>query len=65
MTRAAAVIVAAGEGERFGGEGPRKQFQPLGDRPILAWSCRAVRTALGGGRLVLVLPADVADEPPG
>lgn len=65
MTRAAAVIVAAGEGERFGGEGPRKQFQLLGDRPILDWSCRAVRRALADGRLVLVLPADVVDEPPG
>lgn len=65
MTRAAAVIVAAGDGERFGGEGPRKQFRQLGDRPILAWSCRAVRRALGDGRLVLVLPAEVVDEPPG
>lgn len=65
MTRTAAVIVAAGEGERFGDEGPRKQFLPLGDRPILAWSCRAVRKSLGDGRIVVVLPADVVDEPPG
>lgn len=64
MTRTAAVIVAAGEGERFGADGPRKQFLPLGDRPILAWSCRAVRRALGDGRIVVVLPADVVDAPP-
>jgi 2-C-methyl-D-erythritol 4-phosphate cytidylyltransferase len=65
MTRTAAVIVAAGAGERFAGDGPRKQFLPLGDHPILAWSCRAVRGALGDGRIVLVLPADIVDDPPG
>jgi 2-C-methyl-D-erythritol 4-phosphate cytidylyltransferase len=35
--KTAAVIVAAGSGQRFGGDVP-KQFRTLVDRPMLAWS---------------------------
>lgn len=65
MTGAAAVIVAAGKGRRFGADGPRKQFVALDGRPVLAWSCRALGTALGAGRIVAVVPHDVAGDPPG
>lgn len=36
----AAIVVAAGSGSRAGGVVP-KQFQPLGGRPVLAWSIEA------------------------
>lgn len=39
--RTAAIIVAAGRGERAGGGVP-KQFVPLGGRPVLAWSHAAL-----------------------
>lgn len=53
-----AVVVAAGEGRRYGGP---KQFSLLGDRPVLAWSVEAARTVADG--VVLVLPAGRLDEP--
>ncbi len=40
VTRTAAIIVAAGRGERCGGDVP-KQFAPLGGRPMLDWSIAA------------------------
>lgn len=49
------IIVAAGRGDRFGGDVP-KQFLPLGGRPVLSWS---VETALSAGSLeevCVVLP---------
>lgn len=62
---AAAVVAAAGEGVRFAAPGRRKQFRALDGRPIAERSCRALRADPGVGFLVLVLPADVAGEPPG
>ena len=53
MTRAAVLIVAAGEGRRFGGA---KQFAPLGGRPVLAWSVAAFSRHPRVGEIVLVLP---------
>ncbi len=38
----AAIVLAAGSGSRAGGVVP-KQFQPLGGRPVLAWSIEAFR----------------------
>ncbi|MFQ5530457.1 MAG: 2-C-methyl-D-erythritol 4-phosphate cytidylyltransferase [Gemmatimonadota bacterium] len=58
----AAVVVAAGSGERLGGR--PKQFRPLGDRPLLAWSCALLATHPEVRRLVVVLPAEVAADPP-
>lgn len=40
MTRADAVIVAAGKGQRFGTKMP-KQFLTVGGKPMLAWSLQA------------------------
>ena len=49
-----AVIVAGGSGSRSGG---KKQWMPLGGRPVLDWSVEAFATA-GAGRIVIVVPAD-------
>lgn len=58
-----AVIVAAGSGRRFGG-GERKQFLELGGIPVLEWAVRAFRAHDAVGEVVVVLPGDVAAEPP-
>ena len=53
-----ALIVAAGKGERLGGEVP-KQFRPLGGKPVLRWAVEAlaghpsidqVRVVIGDGQ---------------
>jgi len=49
------IIVAAGSGNRFGGQ---KQFMVLGDKRVIDWS-RDVAHAVGDG-VVLVVPAEVA-----
>lgn len=54
MTRAAVLVVAAGEGRRFGGS---KQFAPLKGRPVLAWCLEAFARHPRIGEIVLVLPA--------
>ena len=59
----AAVIVAAGSGERFGGEVP-KQLRDLGGLPILRWSCLAFGRHPAVTRVVVVLPAGLAASPP-
>jgi len=61
VSRAAAVIVAAGRGERLGS---RKQFLPLAGIPLVLWSVRAFRSHPEVGEIVVVLPPDVAAEPP-
>lgn len=48
-----AIVLAAGQGARFGGSG--KQFERLGDRPLVDWAVAAAATACDG--VVLVLPA--------
>ncbi len=55
-------MVAGGSGRRFGGP---KQFETVGDRPLVAWSIAAAR-AVSDGVVVVVpaapgLPADWAD----
>jgi 2-C-methyl-D-erythritol 4-phosphate cytidylyltransferase/2-C-methyl-D-erythritol 2,4-cyclodiphosphate synthase len=52
----AAIVVAAGSGERFGG---RKQFATLAGRPAAAWAVEAARAV--ADVVVLVVPADAAD----
>lgn len=56
---AAAVIVAAGRGLRAGGAKP-KQWQPLGDRPVLAHTLAAFQSHPDVAHIVLVLHAEDA-----
>ena len=51
----AAILVAAGSGERLGAPVP-KAFVVVGGRPLLEWSVDAIRAA-GIERVVIVLPA--------
>ncbi|MDE2041800.1 MAG: 2-C-methyl-D-erythritol 4-phosphate cytidylyltransferase, partial [Alphaproteobacteria bacterium] len=51
-----ALIVAAGKGERAGGALP-KQFQPLGGKPMLAWSIEAFAAHPAIGALYVVIGA--------
>lgn len=60
-----AVVPAAGRGERVDLAGPRKQFRELGGRPVLERTCRALLADPGVDLLVVVLPPDVARDPPG
>lgn len=56
----AAVIVAAGRGQRAGA-GPPKQWRPLAGRPVLAHVLDAFRAA-GIGRILLVLHPDDSER---
>jgi len=51
------IVVAAGEGRRFGAA---KQYAPLAGRRVLDWSLAAARTVADG--VVLVVPPDRADD---
>lgn len=57
MAETWAVIVAAGDGRRFGRQ---KQFVPLAGRSVLEWSLAAAGSVADG--IVLVLPADRVEE---
>lgn len=61
----AAVVVAAGEGRRFGAEKGRKQFLELEGRPVLAWSMETLSKHELVDEVVAVVPSDIAVEPPG
>lgn len=61
--RVAAVIVAAGRGERLGGETP-KQLRDLGGLPVLEWSVRAFASHPRIRDVVVVLPPELAAAPP-
>ena len=50
------IIVAGGDGRRFGAP---KQFAELGGRPVLAWSIESARSMSSG--VVLVLPQPVVE----
>ena len=52
------IVVAAGTGQRFGGA---KQDAPRAGRRVLAWASDRARSVAQG--VVLVIPADAADEP--
>ncbi|HBY16111.1 MULTISPECIES: IspD/TarI family cytidylyltransferase [Bacteroidales] len=56
-----AVIVAGGEGNRAGGSVP-KQFQMLGDVPMLWWSVRAFHEEDSSTEIILVLHPGFFDE---
>ncbi len=53
----AAIVVAAGRGQRFGG---LKQFASLGDRSVASLSVAAARSV--ADRVVLVVPSDYAGD---
>ena len=53
-----AVVVAAGEGRRFG---QPKQFAALGGRPVIEWSLEASRTVARG--VVAVVPESFVGSP--
>lgn len=55
--KAYAIIVAGGKGLRMGGDVP-KQFLPINGKPILMHTIEALRKALDGIEIILVLPAD-------
>lgn len=55
----AAIIVAAGRGDRAGGDIP-KQYSKLGGHPVLAWSIEALQAA-GVERIVVVSAPQHAD----
>ncbi len=54
--KSAAIIVAAGRGERAG-EGPPKQYRPLLGKPVLAWSVEAC-VAAGVDDIVVAISPD-------
>lgn len=58
--KVAAVVVAAGKGERLGAP---KQFLPLGGFPLVLWSVRAFAGHPAVGEVVVVLPADTERAP--
>ncbi len=49
-----AIIVAAGSGTRSGG---KKQWMPLGGKPVMQWSVDAFRAA-GASTIVVVVPSE-------
>lgn len=57
--KTAALIVAAGRGERLGGDIP-KQYRILGARSVLAWSVQALAEA-GVGQIVVAVAAGQAE----
>lgn len=61
---AAAILVAAGRGERAG-DGPRKQFRELSGVPVLARAWEPFRACEAVTEIVLVLPPPVVADPPG
>jgi 2-C-methyl-D-erythritol 4-phosphate cytidylyltransferase / 2-C-methyl-D-erythritol 2,4-cyclodiphosphate synthase len=55
--RAAALIVAAGRGERAG-EGMPKQYRTVAGKPLVRWSVEAMRASPDIGRIVVVIGAE-------
>lgn len=58
-----AIIAAGGRGQRLGGVTP-KQFLEIGGRPILQRTVEAIAANQDVHELVVVLPPEVAAEPP-
>lgn len=57
----AAIIVAAGRGERAGGDLP-KQVQPLAGKPVFEWSVDAFRDHAKIDQIILVVPPKLSEE---
>ena len=60
---AVALVVAAGQGERHGEEGPQAALVSLGGRPMWEWSAAALRATPTIEQIVLALPPGVAAVP--
>ncbi len=58
-----AVIVAAGQGKRFGSEEP-KQFARLAGRPLVLWTLEPFRAHPSVDGITLVVPAGYVEQPP-
>lgn len=58
---AAAIIVAAGAGKRFGGPVP-KQFAALRGKPVFLWSVLAFRKLREFSQIILVVPGNKVDS---
>ena len=56
LKRVAAIVVAAGKGERMGG-GVKKQFRLLGGRPVLHWTLQSLEEAASVDEVVVVTQA--------
>jgi len=59
MNKVTAIVVAAGEGQRFGAP---KQFAPLRDKPVLEWSLGCFDSHVQVADIVLVLVSDIEKE---
>jgi 2-C-methyl-D-erythritol 4-phosphate cytidylyltransferase len=59
MNKVTAIIVAAGEGQRFGAP---KQFAPLKDKPVLEWCLGCFDSHMQVAEIVLVLASDLEKE---
>jgi 2-C-methyl-D-erythritol 4-phosphate cytidylyltransferase len=59
MDKVTAIIVAAGEGQRFGAP---KQFAPLKEKPVLEWCLGCFNTHVQVAEIILVLMSDIEKE---
>lgn len=59
MNKVTAIVVAAGEGQRFGAP---KQFAPLKDKPVLEWCLGRFNTHVQVADIILVLVNDIEKE---
>jgi len=59
MNKVTAIVVAAGEGQRFGAP---KQFAPLREKPVLEWCLGCFNTHIQVAAIVLVLVNDIEKE---
>jgi 2-C-methyl-D-erythritol 4-phosphate cytidylyltransferase len=59
MNKVTAIVVAAGEGQRFGAP---KQFAPLRDKPVLEWCLGCFDSHVQVAEIVLVLASDIEKE---
>jgi 2-C-methyl-D-erythritol 4-phosphate cytidylyltransferase len=59
MNKVTAIVVAAGEGQRFGAP---KQFAPLREKPVLEWCLGCFNTHIQVAAIVLVLVSDIEKE---
>ena len=58
---AAAIVVAAGRGQRLGAARP-KALVPLAGQPLVCWCLQGLAGSDRVGRLVLVVPAEAAED---
>jgi 2-C-methyl-D-erythritol 4-phosphate cytidylyltransferase len=59
MNKVTAIVVAAGEGQRFGAP---KQFAPLREKPVLEWCLGCFDTHVQVAEIVLVLMSDIEKD---